>query len=77
MNPAYPDWRSAFAPIAAVNYQIRQLEFCFPPDNEVVYGKIQGLGYLIHSSEISDFPPHHRQFDAVLRIKYESAAEER
>lgn len=40
---------------AALNYAFRAVITGLPIDNEVLYGKIDGLGYLFHVSEL-DLP---------------------
>lgn len=37
---------------AALNYAMRVATFGLPFDDEVVYGKVQGLGHLIHVTEL-------------------------
>lgn len=37
---------------AAINYAIRVARTSIPNDDNVYYGKIDGLGYLVHESEI-------------------------
>lgn len=39
---------------ASLAYAVRSAIAGLPTDNEVVYGKVQGLGYLVHVSEIAD-----------------------
>lgn len=43
-------WMDAVGNPAALNYAMRSA-LTLPLDNEVVYGKIGGLGYLVHVSE--------------------------
>lgn len=43
-------WMDAVGNPAALNYAVRSA-LTLPLDNEVVYGKIGGLGYLVHVSE--------------------------
>ena len=46
-------WMVADGNPAAMVYGIRTgLRGCVPTDNEVLYGKIDGLGYLFHVSEL-------------------------
>lgn len=45
-------WMYADGNISAFNYAIRSVTSNVPLDNEVVYGKIGGLGYLVHVSEL-------------------------
>lgn len=40
-----------FSNPACLNYATR-VAFRVPPDDEVVYGKVDGLGYLVHVSEL-------------------------
>lgn len=37
---------------ASLSYAMRLVFAGLPTDNEVVYGKVQGLGHLVHVSEI-------------------------
>ena len=46
-----PDWRKSKL-VACVLYSIRSSKTSLPIDNEVVYGKLAGLGHLIHVSEL-------------------------
>lgn len=48
-------WMFATGNIACMNYAVRSSSLVdnLPIDNEVLYGKINGLGYLIHISEIN------------------------
>ena len=39
---------------ASLVYAMRSAVAGLPLDNEVVYGKVQGLGHLVHVSEIQD-----------------------
>lgn len=39
---------------ASLAYAMRSAVAGLPLDNEVVYGKVQGLGHLVHVSEIKD-----------------------
>lgn len=45
-------WMNAGGNLAAIGYGMRSGLSGLPLDNEVVYGKVKGLGYLIHVSEI-------------------------
>lgn len=45
-------WGSCAGNPACLAYAVRSIENTFPLDNEVVYGKIGGLGHLVHISEI-------------------------
>ena len=49
-------WMNANGNLAAIGYAIRSgsSNQQIPTDDNVVYGKIDGLGYLIHTSEIVD-----------------------
>lgn len=38
---------------AALNYAMRVIELGLPNDSNVVYGKINSLGYIFHESEIA------------------------
>ena len=39
---------------ACIKYAFRSGFGGLPPDNEVVYGKVGALGYLVHSSELGE-----------------------
>jgi len=45
-------WQFADGNPAALQYAIRAAANNLPIDNEVLYGKIGGLGHLVHVSEI-------------------------
>jgi hypothetical protein len=45
-------WMDSTGNPCAVTYGIRCGHFNIPIDNNVLYGKINGIGYLIHTSEI-------------------------
>jgi hypothetical protein len=47
-------WMDANGNPAAMNYAIRSGFAGLPLDNEVLYGKVGGLGYLVHVSEIQE-----------------------
>ena len=47
-------WMDCNGNPACLNYAIRSGLLGLPFDNQVVYGKIDGLGYLIHVTEIAD-----------------------
>ena len=47
-------WMFASGNFAAMNYGERAGIAALPLDNEVVYGKIDGLGYLLHISELGE-----------------------
>ena len=47
-------WMLAEGNIACVQYAIRAAKARIPIDDEVVYGKIGGLGYLVHVTELGD-----------------------
>ena len=46
-------WGDSVGNIACINYATRMGLAGGPSDDEVVYGKINGLGYLVHVSELS------------------------
>lgn len=39
---------------AALNYAVRAAVIALPSDDDVVYGKVGGLGYLVHVSELGE-----------------------
>ncbi len=39
---------------AACQYMMRRKQDGLPQDNAVVYGKVKGLGYLLHESELGE-----------------------
>ena len=45
-------WMFAEGNPAAIRYAIRAAQGGLPTDDEVLYGKVDGLGYLVHVSEI-------------------------
>lgn len=45
-------WMDADGNPAALNYAVRGATEGLPIDDEVVYGKMNGLGYLVHVSEL-------------------------
>lgn len=46
-------WMDASGNPAALHYAVRSGTSRIPLDNEVLYGKIGGFGYLVHVSEIA------------------------
>ena len=48
-------WMASNGNPAALEYAFRAGKLGLPIDNEVLYGKIDGLGYLMHVSEL-DLP---------------------
>jgi hypothetical protein len=52
LNVAGGSWMDASGNPAAMQYGIRAGLAGLPPDNEVLYGKVGGLGVLVHISEI-------------------------
>lgn len=46
-------WKHAVGNPAALKYAMRSGFTGLPTDDEVVYGKIGGLGHLVHASEIN------------------------
>lgn len=47
-------WMDCDGNLACIQYAVRSEVACIPCDDEVVYGKIGELGYLIHASEIGE-----------------------
>lgn len=47
-------WTISDGNSAALNYAIRTSFTNLPYDDNVYYGKIDGLGYLVHADEIGD-----------------------
>lgn len=45
-------WMFSNGNLAALNYAVRSVHGDLPLDDNVVYGKIHGLGYILHQSEI-------------------------
>lgn len=45
-------WQVSIGNPAALQYSLRSVANDLPIDDEVVYGKIEGLGHLVHVSEI-------------------------
>ena len=45
-------WMNSDGNPAALNYAMRSAFSDLPTDDEVLYGKVDGLGHLIHVSEI-------------------------
>ena len=54
VDPQGRSWHECDGNIAACQYALRAGLAMIPHDNEVVYGKINGLGYLVHASEIGE-----------------------
>ena len=52
MNVHGSSWMTADGNPACLQYAIRAGFQRFPMDDNVVYGKIGGLGYLVHESEL-------------------------
>lgn len=52
-------WMNANGNPAALNYAMRSgfSKISIPNDNEVLYGKIGGLGYLVHIKELEEEKP--------------------
>ena len=46
-------WQTATGNPAALEYSLRIANTSIPLDDEVVYGKLNGLGKLVHVSEIA------------------------
>ncbi len=53
-NVAGKSWQICSGNPACINYAVRTglSDVSIPTDNEVLYGKIDGLGHLVHISEI-------------------------
>lgn len=47
-------WMYADGNFAAMGYGMRSGVVGLPLDNEVLYGKVGGLGYIVHVSEVVD-----------------------
>ncbi|OXS35433.1 hypothetical protein [Streptomyces sp. XY006] len=47
-------WMTMQGHPASLMYAMRSAVASLPPDNEVVYGKVGGLGHLVHVNEIKD-----------------------
>jgi len=45
-------WTQCPSNIVAINYTLRVHRLKLPKDDEVLYGKIGHLGYLVHMSEV-------------------------
>lgn len=45
-------WMDSAGNFAAINYAMRSGVQGLPIDNEVLYGKVDSLGYLVHVSEV-------------------------
>lgn len=54
INVAGQSWRQMFDNPACLQYSLRSLSLSLPQDDNVLYGKIGSLGYLVHASEIGD-----------------------
>lgn len=52
INVAGGSWMDANGNPAALQYAARSGFAGLPLDNEVLYGKVDGLGYIVHISEI-------------------------
>ena len=52
-NVAGKSWMTCNGNPACLNYAMRSGFSGLPIDDDVVYGKVGGLGYLVHESEIS------------------------
>lgn len=50
-------WKYATGNPAAIHYAIRSVDADLPFDDEVVYGKLDYLGYLLHVSELGEVQP--------------------
>lgn len=47
-------WMDTEGNPACLQYAVRSEHVGLPMDDKVVYGKIKGLGYLVHESELTD-----------------------
>jgi hypothetical protein len=47
-------WMYQIENMACIEYAIRGAKYNLPTDNKVYYGKINGRGYLVHESEITE-----------------------
>lgn len=54
-------WMNCDGNPACLNYAMRTgfSKVHVPTNNEVLYGKIDGLGYLVHATELESYPIHH------------------
>ena len=50
--PPYKSWKVSDGNPTALNYALRIALAGIPLDDRVVYGKIDGLGFLVHESEL-------------------------
>ena len=53
INVSGGSWMDAVGNPAALNYAMRSATAGLPIDDNVLYGKIGGLGFLIHESELA------------------------
>lgn len=53
-NPTPPWFLRPMQVHAEMNFFKEQQERNFPMDNEVIYGKVGGLGYLMHTSDLGE-----------------------
>lgn len=53
-NVTGSSWMSATGNPAALQYAFRSGISGLPIDNEVLYGKVGGLGFLVHVSELAE-----------------------
>ncbi len=49
-------WKYCTSNIAAMNYAATVAQLRLPTDDQVVYGKINGLGFLLHVTELAEEP---------------------
>lgn len=47
-------WSKMLSLPSCLNYMIRRMSEYLPGDDEVLYGKIDGLGHLIHVTELEE-----------------------
>jgi hypothetical protein len=56
INVTGKSWMEASGIPVAIQYGLRSGLSGLPTDNQVVYGKIGGLGYLLHDTELEEQP---------------------
>lgn len=54
MNVGGKSWMDCKGNFACLQYSMRSVDAGLPLDNEVIYGKVGGLGYLVHESELGE-----------------------
>jgi len=63
--PGNKSWQDLDGNICALNYAVKAAVNDIPPDDEVIYGKIGSLGYMVHISELGEI-------DESVPTKYSS-----